>query len=374
MNILIAGDYVAIGRIAGMIEKEDFSFFDEIKPLISQSDLSIVNLEAPIVSKNQKPILKHGPNLKTTPKVINSLNYAGFNLVTLANNHIMDYGEEGLEETIINLKNGGIDFVGVGRNLKEATKIKYFEKDGKKLAIINCCEHEFSIAEENKAGANPINVINQFKAIQEARKNADFVLIITHGGHEMWQFPSPRMVETYRFFVETGADAVINHHQHCYSGYEVYNGKPIFYGLGNFCFDRPNKVDKWYEGYLVTLNLEDNVKFKIHPYIQCKENMEIKLLPQNAFDKNLNEFNQIIKDAGRLKSINIDFYKKSEKGLNFLLQPYKGRLLSKLFSLGLLPKLYGKRKKIILQNFIFCESHRDKLDYYFKNFLNEENS
>ena len=117
-------------------------------------------------------------------------------------NHILDYGHEGLLKSIECCKDQGLDVVGVGDNLSEAERIIYLEKDGKKLAIINCCEHEFSIATESEAGANPLNPIRQYYAIQEAKKHADYVLVIVHGGHEHFQLPSPRMQETYRFFVD----------------------------------------------------------------------------------------------------------------------------------------------------------------------------
>ena len=87
---------------------------------------------------------------------------------------------------------------------------------------------------------NPLLPIQQFYKIQEAKENADYVLVIVHGGIEHYQLPTSRMIETYRFFIDAGADAVVNHHQHCYSGYERYKSKPIIYGLGNLLFDNPN--------------------------------------------------------------------------------------------------------------------------------------
>lgn len=84
--------------------------------------------------------------------------------------------------------------------------------------------------------------------------------MIVHGGVEHHQYPTKRMVQTYRFFVDAGADAVINHHQHCPCGYEIYNGKPIYYGLGNFCFDWDGKRDSmWNVGYMVALNVDRNI-------------------------------------------------------------------------------------------------------------------
>ena len=136
--------------------------------------------------------------------------------------------------------------------------ILYKEIGDKKLAVINCCEHEFSIATETTAGSNPLNPISQYYAIKEAKEKADYVLVIVHGGHEHYQLPSTRMQETYRFFIDVGADAVVNHHQHCYSGYEYYNGKPIMYGLGNFCFDEGlKKTKQWHEGYIVEISFTE---------------------------------------------------------------------------------------------------------------------
>ncbi len=119
----------------------------------------------------------------------------------------------------------------------------YITVDNNKLAFINVCENEFTIATENRGGCNPLNPIKQYYDIKEVKQNADYVFIIVHGGHEYCQQPSIRMKKTYRFFIDAGADMVLNHHQHCFCEYEIYKSKPIFYGLGNYCFgeglDRP---------------------------------------------------------------------------------------------------------------------------------------
>ena len=367
MRILIAGDYVPQYRIQNLIENNDFSFFDQTRNLTREMDFAIVNLEAPIYDGKCKPIQKFGPNLKSTPKVIESLKYGGFNVVTLANNHIMDYGAKSLKETETLLNKAGILHVGTGKNLKEAGKTLYLEKNEKRLAIINCCENEFSIAEYNKPGANPLNPIKQFHAIQEAKERSDYILVIVHGGHEHWQLPSPRMVETYRFFIDAGADAVINHHQHCYSGYEVYKNKPIFYGLGNFCFDTSQPLDFLYEGFAVELNFKENLNFNILPYNQCKDNVKINFLETDTFNKRLIELNEIIQNPDKLRIETDKYYSSFNSFIDESLQPYNNRLLRKLYSLKLIPKLFRGRKFKILEDLILCESHRDKVSYYLKN-------
>lgn len=372
MRVLVAGDYVPRERISNMMINGDFSYLNEVKEITKDTDLSIVNLEAPIVINEAKPIQKCGPNLETSKEVVNSLKYGGFNMVTLANNHIMDYGEVGLKDTIQSLNNGKIKYVGVGDNLKEAERIEYFEKDGKKLAIINCCEHEYSIATSDKSGANPLNPIQQYYAITEAKKNADYVMVIVHGGHEHFQLPSLRMKETYRFFIDAGADVVVNHHQHCFSGYEEYKGKMIFYGLGNFCFEALSKVgDFWFEGFMIKLDFSDKINYELIPYIQCKEEASVKLLgDRTIFNQSLSLLNQILEDDNLLESKLRDFYLKGSSSVKGILEPYRGRILNAAYYRGLLPSLLSNSKLIRLDNLIQCESHLDKLRMIIRSFIN----
>lgn len=231
--------------------------------------------------------------------------------------------------------------------------------------MVNCCEHEFSIASMGNAGSNPLNPIQQYYAIQEAKKKADYVIVITHGGIEHFNLPTPRMVETYRFFIDAGADAVVNHHQHCYSGYEVYKGKPIFYGLGNFCFDWPHYSNEfWNYGYMVQLDLDDDINFKLIPYNQCSEEPAVKILSkeeQHSFKCEIEQLNATIVDSERLEDNVRRLYKRSVNGEISWLEPYSGRLLSKLYSMKLLPSVITSKNSIKIKNRINCESHRDKL-------------
>ena len=367
MRILVAGDFCDRYRVSGKIVKGDFSMFDDVKSVLSKFDFSIVNFEFPIVISDGNPIPKCGPNLKGQKASIDAIKYAGFNVCTLANNHILDQGEECCVQTKFMLEDAGIKTVGAGKNLNEASQILYLHKDDETLAIINCCEHEFSIAEESKAGANPLNPINQYYKILEAKNNADFILVIVHGGHEHYQLPSPRMKELYRFFVDVGADAVVNHHQHCYSGYEVYRGKPIFYGLGNFCFDHIEERDgPWNEGYMVGLNLakSEKIQYELIPYIQCTEEVAVLLLAREErceFERRISEFNRIILDE-RLLRTEVQHYYDSCVNIELrLLEPYDNIFLSKLYRMGLLPRFFKGVKKYAIINHISCESHLDKL-------------
>lgn len=365
MKILITGDFAPQARLAKQIEEKQFSkvFPEDIREIIKSADFSFVNFESPIVEDGYKPIQKCGPNLCCTKEAAEAVKYAGFTGVTMANNHILDYGTEGLHKSVECCKDQGLDVVGVGEDLKDAEEILYIEKDGKTLAVINCCEHEFTIATDTEAGANPLNPVRQFYAIQKAKNIADYVLVIVHGGHEMFQLPSPRMVETYRFFIDAGADAVVNHHQHCYSGYECYNGKPIFYGLGNFCFDEEgDNADSWYEGYMVTFEFDNNsIKHTLYPYIQYKAEATVEIIKDTtSFDENISKLNAIISDPIALRETTDTYYNSAVKVIKTLYQPYDNRILNKLYRMHFLPSVVSKKKWLFILNYINCESHRDK--------------
>ena len=293
--------------------------------------------------------------------------YAGFKLVTLANNHILDYGEAGLNETFETCENEGILYTGAGANLDLAGRVLYYTINGKILAIINCCEEEFSIAEDNKAGANPLNPVRQYYAIKEAKSKSDYIIVIVHGGHEHYQLPSTRMIDTYRYFIDVGADAVVNHHQHCYSGFEIYNNKPIFYGLGNFCFDHNiYRNEKWNEGYMVIINFDSKITYNIIPYKQNNEKVGISLLPDNAYDNSIEILNRIIAERTQCLCSFNEYVQSKEIFNDFIFEPYNNTILKKLFFRKLIPKLFPKKKKILFENMILCESHRDILLSYLK--------
>lgn len=369
MKILVAGDFCPQNRVAELFEKEEFEeVLGEVKSVLAQSDYSIVNFECPVCLGQEKPIEKIGPNLSCSDKGIEAIKWAGFDCVTLANNHFLDYGEEGVRNTIEACKKKNLCVVGGGMSLKEASAILYQKINGQTLAIVNCCEHEFSIATEYHAGSNPLNPVQQFYAIKEARKRADYILVIVHGGHEYYQLPSPRMQETYRFFIDSGADAVVNHHQHCYSGYEFYQGRPILYGLGNFCFDKENRRDgMWTEGYMVELNFGNMISLRIIPYRQCDDLPHVTLLGKDVFSSTLSEINDIIADPILLKESSEKYYSKSVTAIANLFEPLSTKYYFFLKRRGWLPSLFSKKKRLTIKDFVCCESHRDKLMSYFMN-------
>lgn len=364
MKIIIAGDFCPRDRVATMVANEDYSFFDGVKDIIKGADYSIVNFECPVVEGNATPIAKCGPALRTERKAVDAIKYAGFNCVTLANNHFRDFGNEGCKTTIDELNRQNVDFVGGGNNLKKAQEILYKEIEGKRLAVVNFCENEFSIASETQAGAAPLDVVDNYNQIITARKNADYVLVIVHGGHEHYQLPSPRMKKLYRYFIALGADAVVNHHQHCYSGYEYYNGKPIVYGLGNFCFCYDNKYDSiWNEGYCVEIDFESSLPhISLYPYIQCNKSPLVTLMADSQrekFQNRIDELNDIIADDTLLNESFDNWIESRRKSVLHIFASYHNRYLNAAASRGYIPLPISKSEVGAMLNYIACEAHRD---------------
>lgn len=368
IKVIIAGDLCPQERITELCKKGDYqSAFSGIKSEVSNSDISVVNLEAPIAPNGALPIIKSGPNIKTEESVIGAIKYLGFNITTLANNHFYDYGEEGALSTFKTLTKNQIDFVGAGNNLVNAGRILYREINGYTIGFINCCEHEYSIAGNNHAGSNPLNPITLYYSIKEAKEKSDYVIVIIHGGIEHYQLPTQRMVLTYRYAVDCGADVVVNHHQHCFSGYEVYNGRPIFYGLGNFCFDDNTcRNSPWNEGYMVRLLIDSgNTNFELIPYIQCNDEAKVNPIEGESlkmFETKLNHLNSIISDNRMLAKEEECFMEHTRKESDPL-HPYTNKYLKALYKRGLLPSFISKKKLLSIQNAIRCESHNDRLLY-----------
>jgi poly-gamma-glutamate synthesis protein (capsule biosynthesis protein) len=368
MKVLFAGDYFPSERIIDQFKINGFgSVLGEVKKLNESVDYSIVNFECNVAGGKDEPIRKSGPCLKTEDIGVDALKWAGFDLLCLANNHFRDYGSGAVARTIKVIKNKNLDFVGGGHNIQEASSILYKVICDKTIAFINVCENEFSIANENRGGSKPLNPITQYYEIREAHKKADYVFVIIHGGHEYCQEPSLRMKQTYRFFIDAGADAIINHHQHCYCSYEVYNGKPIFYGLGNFCFDKisENLPETWNYGYIVILNIEDqDIAFEVLPFEQCLNSINIHFLEdKNSFVNHINRLNDILADEKRLSNFLHHFYK-SQPLLGITIPQLCGHWwrLRKYVAKHIHPMWYYD-----LRDMILCESHYERIGYEIEN-------
>lgn len=376
MKVFIAGDFCESYRTSELISAGNVTYLiGEMEDIIKSADYSIVNFEFPIVNGDEHVAIKKcGPNLKGTVKSVDFLKKAGFKACTLANNHILDWGASAALYTKEVLEKAGISTVGFGSNNTEANRTLYYTKGNETLAIINCCEHEFSVTEKDEPGANALDPIIQYYAIKEAKKKADFVIVIVHAGIEMLQLPTAEMVKNYHFFIDSGADVVVNHHQHCFSGVEEYKGKYIFYGLGNFLFDWEGKRNSsWNEGMAVTIDFcPDSISYSLHCYTQCNDDpiIRVKESEDALFSKySLNELQKIIVSGKELDKLLNEFYKNNCESEWLKLEPYKGYFSSRLFAHGLLPSTLTMSKVTELLNRINCESHRERIVFALKQWI-----
>jgi poly-gamma-glutamate synthesis protein (capsule biosynthesis protein) len=375
MNILISGDFYISDAY------QNKNLIDQtVIDLFQKADYRMVNLEAPITANEPKnKILKTGPHLRMSEyTVMPYLKQLKVDAVTLANNHILDYGEKGLHETFESLKQNKIDYVGAGNNLKDATQPFTLEKDGMRIAILNICENEWSIAETDKSGANPMDIIDNTNQIKAAQTTHDKVICIIHGGHEYYHLPSPRMQKQYRFYVDNGADAIVGHHTHCISGYEIYKNMPIIYSLGNFLFTLPSKKNVWYEGLLCKLLIEKDkpIKFEIHPVNQQKNSFKTTLLKneeKNFVLEKIQELNSLIIKEGQLQKKWEEFVRnKAQMYLNIYspISSFNNRYMSYLIKKTGIDKWFMNinHYKLML-NIMRCEAHFDTSKNVIDNFV-----
>lgn len=371
INIIITGDcFPGGGRVVEPAIKGDAeTLLGPFLSLIQNAELAITNLESPVINGGT-PIEKTGPVLKSPVESLNGLTAAGFHLATLANNHIMDYGNEGLISTLEICRDAGIDTTGAGKNLVEAKKPWIFEKNGVTVTILNIAENEFGTTTGDRPGCHPMDLAENYYSIQEAKKSADHVIVIVHGGHEHYGLPSPRMKKSYRFYADAGASAVIAHHTHCTCGLEQYNGVPICYSLGNFLFDLPDRkgqeVTPWNQGYIAELIITgDTLEVRYHSYVQNTKDTaglrEMTPEERDQFAETEKMQARVIVDQNLLEKKFDEYCAGVEKMYNGFIEPHSNRILHALRNRKMIPSFLPDRKKRLLLNLARCEAHRDIL-------------
>ncbi len=365
INILLTGDFCPINRVEELCLKEDYKhIFNDFIDVFRNNDLNIVDLECPLTSTD-KSRPKTGPYQKAKPIAINALSYAGVKLVAMANNHIMDYGTKGVEETFELLKDNDIASIGIGKSKVAAAEPYILDTKSKKIAILNFADNEFLSTPDGAYTCNALDLMDCYYHLMQAQKNNDYVIAIVHAGNEFYHLPSPRTKKIYRYLTDLGADVVISHHTHAYSGYEIYNGKPIFYGLGNFVYDWPGKRNSdWNKGYVVKLTISNTIEFDIVPLKQGNETPGVfKLTEQEKqeFRDNLERLNEIISDDTKLENEFNAYCSALYPMYDAFIEPYFGKYITALQKRGFLPKLLSKKKRLYHLNLSRCESHRDVL-------------
>jgi len=265
--VTIAGDLAPVGRNLSIFESRSFRSLVELG-LCPADGIAAANLECPL-SDTGTPITKGGPNLRVPARMAGAIKEFGISTVSLANNHILDYGEKGLDETRESLTREGIGWFGAGATREEAAKPLTVEAGGARIEFFGFAEKEYNYSAKLGAGASILETPALVRSLRGV-KDSSFAIAMLHAGNEYFEYPSPWLRDTCRLAVELGAKVVVCQHSHCIGSYERYAGGLIVYGQGNFVFDSASTRESWWLGLLVQLQIEEGTlkKFGFVPFRQ----------------------------------------------------------------------------------------------------------
>ncbi len=337
----------------------------EVRELLSSADYRIFDMEVPLTDEAH-PIPKSGPHLMASTDCIKVYKSLGVDFVTLANNHVLDQGVQGLQSTIDTVRQAGIAYAGVG-GAQEAAKPYIFKLDGRRIGVYCGADNELSIATEHMPGANLFDPMESPDHIRQLRQQCDFLICLHHGGREEYSYPPPYLRKVCRKMVDCGADLVLCQHNQCIGCEERYGTGVILYGQGNFIFDYgDNECQK--TALLAQVELrEDGWELSYQPVERW--NHGVCIPSQERQDEIMAGFwarTEAIKEPGTLEALFTD-YCQAHMGATysnfnrFAFQPFmqvlnvlSGRRLRAWY----LRRVYGRRA-LAMVNALRCESHRE---------------
>ena len=366
MSILIGADLVPTKSNVRYFEEGNAEYLlgADLLEVMKQADYRIMNLETPLCDE-ESPILKCGPNLIASAKSVNGYAAMGIDFVTMANNHILDHGEQALNSTCKVLDEKGIVHLGTGDTMENAWYPCFFTWKNKKIGIYACAENEFTIATEETAGANPFDPLNSPDHVQQAKKQCDYLIVLYHGGREYYRYPSVELQKRCRKLVEKGADLVLCQHSHCVGCEEKYQDSTIVYGQGNFLFDDGDD-EFWATGLLIQIDEDFAVT-----YLPLKKVDEtVRLAQGEEAEEILSGFQLRSSQILNPEFVKTNYRKTAEENLHYYLLEMSGlkrnilyRAMNKLLKRKLdqwyLAYHMGMKKLLQLENYISCEAHRE---------------
>lgn len=377
-KIAIVGDFSPVGGASAAFAGGDGDwFFGSIGSEWSNADYRILNLECPLVEANT-PIVKAGPCLSCYSETAGA--FSDVSLVGLANNHILDHGEIGLNHTLSLLDQAGVPHLGAGANLSEAGQPHIAKIGDVSVGFLAWSHHEFCIATESSAGAFPIDLTLGLKLVEELRESCDFVILFYHGGVEHFPYPTPEQRKTCQFLAERGVDLIVCQHSHIIGACEVVGDSTILYGQGNYCFDLKGKesLTHWNQGLLLDVDLEAGKPLQVEfvPIVQDTNN---GMGPRLADPETAAAILEKQKCLSKALSDPSDFEKLwnvyTEKQANHFLYGLLpvGRYIRKALKVfGLMPIIWGQKGVLRVLNRIECEAHSDVIVAGLKSILNRQ--
>ncbi|KKM12839.1 hypothetical protein SY88_01415 [Clostridiales bacterium PH28_bin88] len=268
-TLAVVGDVLLDRAVGNAIQRHGPDYPWEQTGLLAEADIALANLETSVSTRGKAQDKKW--TFRSKPETLDGVARAGIDIVTLANNHALDFGEQALLDTLEHLRSRGIAYIGAGANMDEARAPYITDVNGHVVAFLG-----FTVvtpqgweAGKQKPGVNSgWDNKAMFAAVEQAKKQADFVVVYMHWGVEREDQPSKAQRYLGRRLVEAGADLVVGSHPHNLQGIEFYQGAPVVYSLGNFVFT-DSGVPKTLETGILSVKVEDGriTEMALTPYI-----------------------------------------------------------------------------------------------------------
>lgn len=248
VKLAFVGDVLLADTVEKLLLQNGYDYpYSNVKPLLAEPDLTVANLETPVTERGVKQTKDYV--YRSSPKALPALKDSGVDIVNLANNHVMDYGAEGLLDTMTYLDQAGIGRVGAGRNSDEAFKPVIVEKQGVRIAVLGFSrvvpDHTWKAGADQPGVADTYSYTVPVETIKKTREQADLVIVMAHWGTERKDTPDPVQTDLAHRYIDAGADLVVASHPHVLQGLEAYKGKWIAYSLGNFIFTTNEAAKTW---------------------------------------------------------------------------------------------------------------------------------
>lgn len=239
--LIAVGDVMLSRLVAKKMQANGADYpFRSVRDYLKSADMVFGNLEMPIIGgreiKNYEMVFRGNPGVET------ALRDAGFSVVSLANNHVPDFGEEGVKDTVAALRNVEIRLVGAGANETEAYAPAFLTRKGIIFAFL--AYNDIDVvpphygAGAGHAGTALMDIPRMTEGVRRAGEKADVVIVSMHSGTEYAKTPNRSQIDFAHAAIDAGAELVIGHHPHVVEPAEIYKGKLILYSLGNFVFDQ----------------------------------------------------------------------------------------------------------------------------------------
>jgi len=295
VRIVFAGDAMMDGSVKEAIRKNGPHFpFTQVRSEVQRADFAFMNLETSVTNRTRKDT-NQIYNYSADPIALQGVKDAGFDLVSIANNHTMDFLQQGFSDTLANLDHYGLPYVGGGHNEAEAYAGKTFAIGGyrvKFMAVSRFLPTGEWFAGPNRAGiANAYEQYKVIQAVRREREGCDYLLLYIHWGVAGHHRPEPWQRQFAKEIIDAGADAVIGSHPHALQGFEYYRGKPIAYSIGNFLFPNYVRKAKAETGLLSLVLDRGRIGIQFSPY-EIRDDQVIKL-GKTAWDNRLRHLQTI---------------------------------------------------------------------------------